>query len=75
MTIPTNSVLEIGAGTRLVYLGGGKANLERFYPERGPTGGLTNSGKGIWKTDAEYYPQHINMQLTETQIKLWESKL
>ena len=33
---------------RLRYVGDGKCVNDKFIPERGRTGGLTNSGKGKW---------------------------
>ncbi len=72
--IENGDVLEIKAGVRrLVYLGEGVANVETFIPERGATGGLTNTGTGKWIVDPAY-PQHSATKLTEQQIAYWVAK-
>lgn len=71
--IPIGDILEmIGSDGlvfgRLVHLGDGICTAERFAPERGPTGGLTNSGKGTWINGAKTGP------LTEVQLAEWRKR-
>lgn len=50
---------------RLVHLGDGICNSERFVPERGATGGLTNSGNGTWVVSK------AGLVLSEAQVAEW----
>lgn len=68
--IETNDILTLGKAGRMVYLGEGFASLERFIPERGETGGLTNSGKGKFAVDAKF----ARVKLTDAQIAEWLAK-
>lgn len=68
--IPTGDTLEMRTPEgklygRMVHLGNGVCKSERFCPERGPTGGLTNSGSGTWEISKK------DMVLTEAQVAEW----
>lgn len=65
--ISKGEILVVKEGhARLVYLGDGVCNSERFIPERSSfNGALTNSGLGKWETSK------ASITMSQEQIDSW----